>query len=169
MQIKIYIQLSVDWWHISLRLHEAPSPWASYQIRKIAGCACARSAGNIFPPPFHFISFQQFIRTLGPIQTSKAGTKHFRNYTCSNACARTHTHAHTHTRKYTHRLQRKPLFSDPDMHHGTCVTHAPWCMSGSLTRPGGENFTAIPCACATCNFTYLTRGPSRQAVAVHDQ
>ena len=23
--------------------------------------------------------------------------------------------------------------SDPDMHHGTCVTHAPWCMSGSLT------------------------------------
>ena len=24
-------------------------------------------------------------------------------------------------------------FSDPDMHHGTCVTHMPWCMSGSLT------------------------------------
>ena len=24
-------------------------------------------------------------------------------------------------------------FSDPDMHHGTCVTHVPWCMSGSLT------------------------------------
>ena len=23
--------------------------------------------------------------------------------------------------------------SDPDMHHGTCVTHVPWCMSGSLT------------------------------------
>ena len=21
--------------------------------------------------------------------------------------------------------------SDPDMHHGTCVTHVPWCMSGS--------------------------------------
>ena len=26
-----------------------------------------------------------------------------------------------------------PLFSDPDMHHGTCVTHVPWCMPGSLT------------------------------------
>ena len=25
------------------------------------------------------------------------------------------------------------------MHHGTCVTHMPWCMSGSLTRGGGEN------------------------------
>ena len=48
----------------------------------------------------HSISFQQFIRTLGPIQTSKAGTKHFRNYTCSNACAHAHTRAHTHT--YTH-------------------------------------------------------------------
>ena len=24
--------------------------------------------------------------------------------------------------------------SDTDMHHGTCVTHVPWCMSGSLTN-----------------------------------
>ena len=23
--------------------------------------------------------------------------------------------------------------SDPDMHHGTCMTHVPWCMPGSLT------------------------------------
>ena len=23
--------------------------------------------------------------------------------------------------------------SDPDMHHGTCVTHVPWCTPGSLT------------------------------------
>ena len=27
-----------------------------------------------------------------------------------------------------------PRISDPDMHHGTCVTHVPWCMPGSLTR-----------------------------------
>ena len=33
-----------------------------------------------------------------------------------------------------HRLQRKPPVSDPGMHHGACVTHVPWCMSGSLTR-----------------------------------
>ena len=26
-----------------------------------------------------------------------------------------------------------PKFSDPDMHHGTCVTHVSWCMPGSLT------------------------------------
>ena len=58
-----------------------------------------------------------------------------------------------------HRLQSKPLVSDPGMHHGTCVTHVPWCMSGSLTRGGGENVPGIPGACATRNFTYLARGP----------
>ena len=40
--------------------------------------------------------------------------------------------------------------SDPDMHHGTCVTHVPWCMSGSLTsgflrnRRWGKTFPAFP-------------------------
>ena len=49
-------------------------PWASYQIRKIAGCACAGNAGNVFP---------------------------------------------------ANDLKRKPLVSNPGMHHGTCVTHVP--------------------------------------------
>ena len=57
------------------------------------------------------------------------------------------------------RLQRKPLVNDPAMHHGTCVTHVPWCMSGSLTCGGGGNVPGIPGACATHNFTYLARGP----------
>ena len=82
--------------------------WASNQIRKIAGCACAGNAGNVFP---------------------------------------------------RHRLQRKPLVSDHGMHHGTCVTHVPCCMSGSLTRGGGENVPGIPGACTTSNITYLARGP----------
>ena len=43
-----------------------------------------------------------------------------------------------------HRLQRKPLVSEPGMHHGTCVTHVPWCMSESLTRGGGETFLVFP-------------------------
>ena len=72
-------------------------PWASYQIRKIAGCACAGNAGNVFP---------------------------------------------------RRRFQRKQLVSDPGMHHGTCVTHVPWCMSGSLTCGDGENVPGIPGACA---------------------
>ena len=42
-----------------------------------------------------------------------------------------------------------------------CVTHVPWCMSGSLTRGGGENVPSIPGACATRNFAYLVRGPRR--------
>ena len=49
--------------------------WAPCQMRKIAGCACAGNAGNVFPAP---------------------------------------------------------QIRDPDMHHGTCVTHVPWCMLESL-------------------------------------
>ena len=60
-----------------------------------------------------------------------------------------------------HRLQRKSLVSDRGMHHGTCVTHVPWCMSGSLTRSGGENVPSIPGARATRNCSYLVRGPWR--------
>ena len=52
-----------------------------------------------------------------------------------------------------HLLHRKPLVSDPGMHHGT------WGMSGSLTRSGGRNVLGIPGACATRNFTYLVKGP----------
>ena len=78
------VSIESSWWLI---------PWASYQIRKVAGYACAGNAGNVSP---------------------------------------------------RRRLQRKPLVNDPGMHHGTCVTHVPWCMSGSLTRGGGETFPAFP-------------------------
>ena len=43
-----------------------------------------------------------------------------------------------------------PQVSDPDMHHGTCVTHVPWCMPGWLTngflwnRRRGKTFPAFP-------------------------
>ena len=50
--------------------------WASCQIHKIMGCACAEMPGTFSPPP---------------------------------------------------------RVSDLDMHHGTCVTHVPWCMPASLT------------------------------------
>ena len=53
-----------------------PGEWASYQIRKIAGCACAGMPGTFSPP----------LRV-----------------------------------------------SDADMYHGTCVTHVPWYLTGSLT------------------------------------
>ena len=68
-------------------------PWASYQIRKIAGAHAPGMPGTFSLPPW---------------------------------------------------------VSDPDMHHGTCVTHVPWCMSGSLTsgflwsRRRGKTFLAFP-------------------------
>ena len=43
-----------------------------------------------------------------------------------------------------YRFQWKPRVNYPGIHHGTCVTHVPWCMSGSLTRGGGENVPGIP-------------------------
>ena len=58
-----------------------------------------------------------------------------------------------------HRLQRKPLVSDPGMHHGTCVMHVPWCMSGSLYPRWRGKRSRHPRACATPNFAYLTRYP----------
>ena len=57
------------------------------------------------------------------------------------------------------RIQRKPLVSDPSMHHGTCVTHVPWCMPGLLYSGGAENVPGIPGACATHNPMYRIRGP----------
>ena len=56
-------------------------------------------------------------------------------------------------------LQMRPLVSESGMHHDTCFTHVPWCMSGSLTHGGWENVPSIPGACATRNFTHLARGP----------
>ena len=41
-------------------------------------------------------------------------------------------------------MSKEPLVSDPDIYHGTCVTQVPWCMSGSLTRGGGENGKTFP-------------------------
>ena len=63
---------------------------------------------------------------------------------------------------------------DPDMHHGTCVTHVPWCMPGSLTcgflwnRRRGRNVPGIPGACAICNIRYLVRGPLRLGTVVDE-
>ena len=93
--------LNMYGYHMSPACMEMSQLWGSYQIRNIAGCACAGNAGNVFP---------------------------------------------------RRRLLRKPLVSDPDMHHDTCLTHVPWCMSGSLAAVGRENVSGIPGACAPANF-----------------
>ena len=87
---------------------------------------------------------------------------------CSNpSFARIHLHSLYSFVKLL-RMRREsresPGLSDPDMHHGTCVTHVSWCMSGSLTSVSfevgcGENVPGIPGECTTPNFTYLARGP----------
>ena len=58
--------------------------------------------------------------------------------------------AGAHVRGMPGTFSPSPQISDPDMHHGTCVTHVPWCMPGSLTsgflwkRRRGKTFPAFP-------------------------
>ena len=65
-----------------------------------------------------------------------------------------------------------PRVSDPDMHHGTCVTHVRWCLPGSLTSgllwsQWRGNVPGIPGACATRSFTYPVRGPLARFYRIH--
>ena len=94
--IKKKSKLCHDWdnYHMWLGVHQSTRyPWASCQIRKIAGAHALGMPGTFSP---------------------------------------------------------SPQVSDPDMHHGTCVTHVPWCMPGSLTssflwnRRRGKTFPAFP-------------------------
>ena len=120
-------------WHISSRLFSCDAayfkdyihmwhicnPWGMMcHIRKIAGCACAGNAGNVFP---------------------------------------------------RRRFQKKPLVSDPGMHHGTCVAHVPWCMSGSLTCGNGENVPGIPGACAPTILRILQEAHEGLCATYHFQ
>ena len=58
-----------------------------------------------------------------------------------------------------HRLQSKPYLAIPACILARASRHVPWCMSGSLTRGGGETVPGIPGACASRSFTYMARGP----------
>ena len=57
-----------------------------------------------------------------------------------------------------------PRVNDPDMHYGTCVTHVPWCIPGSLTsgfllsRLRGKR-SRHSRRMRNPKFTYLVRGP----------
>ena len=67
-------------------------------------------------------------------------------------------------RECRERFPRHRGVSDPDMHHGTCVMHVPWCMPRSLTSGFlwsrcRVNIPGIPGACATRGFTHLARSP----------
>ena len=41
--------------------------------------------------------------------------------------------ASAHAPEMPETFSPSPQVSDPDMHHGTSITHVPWCMPGSLT------------------------------------
>ena len=105
---------------------------------------------------FHWTCDEMSLHHCNPIYMSHSSLQLASCQICKIAgCACTGNAGNVFPRQ---RFQRKPLIGDPGMHYGTCVTHVPWCMLGSLNRGGGENVPGIPAACATRNFTYLIRG-----------
>ena len=66
-----------------------------------------------------------------------------------------------------HRLQGEPLIIDPGMHHGTCITHVSWCMSGSLTRGGGKSFPAFQAHVQHAICVSGIRGPCFRPVCLY--
>ena len=59
--------------------------------------------------------------------------------------------------------------NDPDMHHGTCVTHVPWCMPRSLTSGflwSRWRAKRSQHSRRMGNFTYMVRGPWYSAYRV---
>ena len=64
------------------------------------------------------------------------------------------------------RVAHAPRVSDPNMHHGACVRHVPWCMPWYLTRSflwsrWRRKHCRYSGACSTRNFTYMASGPCR--------
>ena len=65
-----------------------------------------------------------------------------------------------------------PRVNDPNMHHGTCVTHVPWYMPGSLTngflwsRWREETFPELQAQVQHAIFTYPVRGPWRTYLSI---
>ena len=55
--------------------------------------------------------------------------------------------------------ETKPPVNDPGMHHNTCVTHVPWCMSGSLTVVVGKMFPALPAHAPPAILRILRKRP----------
>ena len=75
-----WCQMCLYWWHCKL-----PS-WASYQIRKIVGYACAGNAGNVFPVTDFKGNLQlailACITACGGNDPSIPGACATRNFTC---------------------------------------------------------------------------------------
>ena len=65
------------------------------------------------------------------------------------------------------RIQRKPRVSDPGMHYGTCVTHVPWCMSGSLYPQWWGKRSRHSRRMRIRNLTYLARGLCYDSKCIH--
>ena len=117
---------------------------------------------SIVLPPFISAAFPSYIIQSSWNNISGAPYRHYMNISCYRRGSY-HYIPHVSQRGSCQILQitsahapgmpgtfsPPPRVSHPDMHHGTCVTHMPWCMPGSLTSGfllsrRGETFPAFP-------------------------
>ena len=75
-------------------------------------------------------------------------------------------------RECRERLPPPPRVSDHDMHLGTCVTHLPWCMPGSLTSGflwgrWWRKRSWHPWRMRNTQFKYLARSPCHNEINWH--
>ena len=112
-----------------------------YSELNVVGTRAVRSLGSFVPLP-QSISHRACCYT--PLVWSydmqgflvKCEETFYKNNCSTPSFARIHFHSLYSSVKLL-RMRREsretPGVSDPDMHHGTCVTHVSWCMSGLLT------------------------------------
>ena len=101
--------------------------WASYQIGKIAGCACTGNAGNHYAKLSRAMQAPWVDRFLNnEIYCYPSSKKRCRPLLRSPPARRSEGIVTSGRQQRSgfprHRLQRKPLVSDTGMYHGTCVT-----------------------------------------------
>ena len=132
-------QFSVEWhwWLASYGTHHAFAfikHMAAKGQRMVSNKACCHWSLKSFPAKIQ----------VGMLWLTKESTM------CPWASCQIRKIAGAHAPGMPGTFSPSPQVSDPDMHHGTCVTHVPWCMPGSLTigffwnRRRGKTFPAFP-------------------------
>ena len=131
-------------WRYAITVNFLAAPLASYQIRKVAGCACAGKAGNVFPATD--FKGNRWL-TIPPFITARVSR------TCREAC-RDRSSAVAGNRSWHSRCMRNPQFfvsGKRPIHTPIEINHGP--ISGLSCS--GENGNETLTHKLNVNRTYL--------------
>ena len=145
---KIYPVLSVKFLVIQSHFHTLVQLYAIYRLHLhflhwsilYSKCTCVINMGPInllkFPAPLAILIVYMCIYSCLPVfqVVHKLWTESFYDACIVNGpLARYVKLRVAHAPGMPGTFSPPPPVSDPDMHPGTCVTHVPWCMPGSLS------------------------------------